>query len=88
MKPISNPPQDMVTNIHILVLDFDVWPDSVDTVRLPMPPVSASPGLLVRKLSKEMRGHFFHMSNEKKGPWLVGGFVGDEILPRYIGIIS
>ena len=76
----------MVTNIHILVLDL-MLSDSVDTVRLPMPPVSASPGLLVRKLSKEMRGHFFHMSNEKKGPWLVGGFVGDEILPRYIGNI-
>ncbi len=24
----------------------------------------------------------------KKGPWLVGLYVGDEILPSYIGIIS
>ncbi len=24
----------------------------------------------------------------KKGPWLFGGFVEDEILPIYVGIIS
>ena len=29
------------------------------------------------------------MSNEKKGlPWLFMGFVGDEILPSYVGTIS
>ena len=27
------------------------------------------------------------MSSEKKGPWLVGVYIGDEKLPSYIGII-
>ena len=27
------------------------------------------------------------LSNSKKGPWLFRGFVGDEILPSYVGII-
>ena len=27
------------------------------------------------------------VNNEKKGPWLFRGFVGDEILPSYIGIL-
>ena len=27
------------------------------------------------------------MSNEHKGPWLFRGFVGDEKLPSYMGII-
>ncbi len=28
-----------------------------------------------------------HVSNEKKSTWLFRGFVEDEILPSYVGII-
>ena len=28
-----------------------------------------------------------HLSNEINGPWLFRGFVGDEILPSYVGIL-
>jgi len=27
------------------------------------------------------------LSNEKEGPWLFKGFVGDENIPSYVGII-
>ena len=27
------------------------------------------------------------MSSDHVGPWLVGGYIGDEIQPSYIGII-
>ena len=47
--------------------------------------------------NKEVQGKDFlgclfcvilEMSNEKKGPWLFRVYVGDEILPSHMGIIS
>ena len=32
------------------------------------------------------RWGFFYLSNEKKGPWLFRGFVGDDILPSSVGL--
>ena len=29
-----------------------------------------------------------HVNNEKKGPWLEGFDIGDDILPKYMGIIT
>ena len=77
-------PKDPIFRQKFAVSEIDVMGEKGQAV-------SGSPSQLRRLHGEEIQIKPIevsnHMSNEKKGTWLFRGFVGDEILLSYVGIV-
>ena len=50
--------------------------------------LSHSPKVRAPSQLEETSVSSHQVSNEKKGPWLFSRYIGDDILPSYVGVIS